>query len=91
MKKNPSPILASAFALTCAGLFAQELPTNGILESPLGPLEVKNGYPTGETVATLYDALDFQRACQAYLWALPSARATSITWITSTTRTSSGC
>ena len=69
MKNHPFAILA--FALTCTSLIAQELPTNGVLESPLGPLEVKNGYPTEETVAKLYDALDFQRACQAYLWALP--------------------
>jgi len=30
-----------------------------------------NGYPTTETVEKLYDERDFQRACQAYLWALP--------------------
>lgn len=32
-----------------------------------------NGYPTRETLETLFDARDFQRACQAYLWALPAA------------------
>lgn len=30
-----------------------------------------NGYPTKESVEKLYDERDFQRACQAYLWALP--------------------
>ena len=30
-----------------------------------------NGYPTDETVVKLYDERDFQRACQAYVWALP--------------------
>lgn len=30
-----------------------------------------NGYPTDDTVESLYDEIDFQRACQAYLWALP--------------------
>src|SRR5262245_14068725 len=30
------------------------------------------GYPTKETVEKLYDERDFQRACQAYLWALPA-------------------
>jgi hypothetical protein len=30
-----------------------------------------NGYPTDETVSKLYDERDFQRACQAYLWAIP--------------------
>ena len=31
-----------------------------------------NGYPTKETVEKLYDERDFQRACQAYLWAVPA-------------------
>lgn len=30
-----------------------------------------NGYPTHETVEKLFDELDFQRACQAYIWAIP--------------------
>ena len=38
MKNHPFAILAFAFALTCTSLIAQELPTNGVLESPLGPL-----------------------------------------------------
>jgi len=37
----------------------------------LGKIELKNGYPTDETAKKIYDDLDFQRACQAYLWALP--------------------
>jgi hypothetical protein len=31
-----------------------------------------NGYPTKETIEKLYDERDFQRACQAYLWAIPA-------------------
>lgn len=46
------------------------------INTRLGPLEFThdfaNGYPTDETVAKLYDERDFQRACQAYLWALPA-------------------
>jgi hypothetical protein len=30
-----------------------------------------NGYPTDATVDKLFNELDFQRACQAYLWGLP--------------------
>ena len=30
-----------------------------------------DGYPTPKTVEKLYEERDFQRACQAYLWALP--------------------
>jgi hypothetical protein len=50
---------------------AQQLPTSGIVESRLGKIELKNGYPTDATAKKLYDDIDFQRACQAYLWALP--------------------
>jgi len=54
-----------------SGALAQELPTTGSIDSRLGKLELKNGFPTDETVKKLYDDLDFQRACQAYVWALP--------------------
>lgn len=49
----------------------EQLPTSGIVESRLGKIELVNGYPTDETVKKLYDDIDFQRACQSYLWALP--------------------
>lgn len=58
-------VLAGALASTTA------LPTTGTIETPIGKLEIKNGYPTGKTITKLYDALDFQRATQAYIWALP--------------------
>ena len=45
------------------------------IETRIGTLsfthDFANGYPTEETVEKLYDERDFQRACQAYLWALP--------------------
>ena len=43
------------------------------LDTAIGELEFEAGYPTPETVEKLYDELDFQRAVQAYLWALPMA------------------
>jgi hypothetical protein len=49
----------------------QEMPTTGTVKSRLGDLKLVNGFPTQDTVAKLYDDLDFQRACQAYIWALP--------------------
>lgn len=46
------------------------------LETRVGKLQFThdfaNGYPTKETVEKLYDERDFQRACQAYLWAIPA-------------------
>ena len=46
------------------------------VDTRIGTLEFTHdfatGYPTKETVETLYDERDFQRACQAYLWAIPA-------------------
>jgi hypothetical protein len=46
------------------------------VDTRIGALEFThdfaNGYPTDATVTKLYDERDFQRACQAYLWALPA-------------------
>ncbi len=33
--------------------------------------EFANGYPTDATIAKLFDEIDFQRACQAYIWSIP--------------------
>jgi hypothetical protein len=38
----------------------------------LSKLPFRESYPTSETSARLYDELQFQRACQVYLWALPA-------------------
>src|SRR5262245_56489770 len=46
------------------------LPTTGTVKSRLRDLKLVNGFPTEDTVEKLYDDLDFQRACQAYIWAL---------------------
>ncbi|MEI6506277.1 MAG: DUF1254 domain-containing protein [Planctomycetota bacterium] len=47
------------------------LPTTGSVESRLGRLDLENGYPSAATIEKVFDDIDFQRACQAYLWALP--------------------
>lgn len=64
-----SALMLSALAAPAAR--AQLLPTTGPVLSRLGPLELENGYPTDATVVKIFDDIDFQRACQAYLWALP--------------------
>jgi hypothetical protein len=43
------------------------------METRIGKLSFTSGYPTEKTAQKLYDELDFQRAVQAYLWALPMA------------------
>jgi hypothetical protein len=51
------------------------------LETRIGTLEFRhdfaNGFPSDATVQKLYDERDFQRACQAYLWALPAVSFTA--------------
>jgi hypothetical protein len=51
---------------------AQTHPSSTVHTNLLGPLELVNGYPTAATACKLYDALDLQRATQAYLMALPA-------------------
>ncbi len=64
-------ILIGAIAGALGSTAHAQLPTNGAIDSPIGKLEIVNGYPSQETVKKLYDSLDYQRAVQAYLWALP--------------------
>lgn len=47
------------------------LPTTGTVDTRFGKLELQNGFPTLETVSKIYEELDYQRAVQAYIWALP--------------------
>lgn len=44
---------------------------DGQIKTRIGELHFEGGYPNVSTVEALFDELDFQRACQAYLWALP--------------------
>ena len=37
----------------------------------IGKLEFDQGVPTKATVENLYDQMDFQRACQLFLWSFP--------------------
>jgi hypothetical protein len=42
------------------------------VDTRIGPLELQVGYPAKATVEKLYDEMDFQRATQAFIWALPA-------------------
>ena len=37
------------------------------VETRIGKLDFELGVPTKKTVTSLYDAMDYQRACQLYL------------------------
>jgi len=41
-------------------------------DTRIGKLTFESGYPSQETVDKLYTEMDFQRACQAYLWGIPA-------------------
>ena len=42
------------------------------VDTRIGKLELSAGYPTKATTEKLFDEMDFQRATQAYIWALPA-------------------
>jgi hypothetical protein len=66
-----SALPVTPFPHSQAQIPAQHLPTSGTVDTRLGKLELKSGYPTDATAKKMYDDIDFQRACQAYLWGLP--------------------
>ncbi len=43
----------------------------GTVKTRIGKLKFVKGYPSNSTIEKLYNELDFQRAVQAYIWALP--------------------
>lgn len=66
--------LIAVLASLClaSGAQARQPTPSDVPQTRLGPLQLENGYPTKTTAERLYDELDFQRATQAYLWALPA-------------------
>ena len=51
---------------------AQDRSITGSVQSRIGEIELDKGLPaTPEMVQKIYDEMDFQRATQAYIWALP--------------------
>ena len=56
--------------MTLATTVADAQQTQSV-ETRIGKLDFEQGLPTEKTVTKLFDELDFQRAVQCYLWALP--------------------
>jgi hypothetical protein len=54
------------------------------INSPYGTIELEHTYMTDESSRKLFDAMDFQRACQAYIWSIPLVD--MITWQTEQNR-----
>lgn len=64
------PALLVATLALAGGASAKDILT-GPVQTHVGRLELQGGYPSPASVTKLYDELDFQRACQAYVWATP--------------------
>ncbi len=60
--------LMGALIMACTSAPQQQTQT---VETRIGKLDFELGVPTKATVEKLYDEMDFQRAVQCYLWALP--------------------
>ncbi len=41
------------------------------VDTRIGGIDLMSGYPTARSTEKLYDELDFQRAVQAFIWAVP--------------------
>ena len=65
---KPKAIFAAALVAGVALVSAARAET---VTTRVGKLEFQGSYPSDATIAKLYDERDFQRATQAYLWALP--------------------
>jgi len=63
--------IAGAQTLSAEQIKPDGYVNNGSVQTRIGELTFENGYPDKETLEKLYDERDFQRASQAYLWALP--------------------
>lgn len=63
-------------AVAIGAIFASSVLQAETLDTRIGKLEFThdfaNGYPTDATVKKLFDEMDFQRAVQAYIWAIPA-------------------
>jgi len=60
-------------SLEAAGLHGDEL-----IHTPIGDIELRHSYFDDDASRRLFDEMDFQRACQAYLWSHPIVSMT--TW-----------
>ena len=67
MPSNVIFLTIAAIAVMSTSAIAQET-----RQTRIGALTCESGDPSPETVAKLYDEMDFQRACQAYIWGIPA-------------------
>jgi hypothetical protein len=64
--------VVSVVLSACAVPSSDTSQMDGQLQTRIGNIGIQNGYPDNDAVRRLYDEMDFQRACQAYIWATPA-------------------
>jgi hypothetical protein len=64
-----SPVHAETYKMTTP--IAPGVATPDMMDSSIGPLKLRDGFPTAETKEKIWDNLDRSRALQAYLLAIP--------------------
>jgi len=64
---------SSSFAAAIFSAICFAVPAHAeTVDTRIGKIELENGYPSKESTEKLFDEMDFQRATQAYIWALPA-------------------
>src|SRR5262245_5342205 len=66
---NPAKAL---LALVACAILAVSARAQESKETRIGKLTFESGYPSEESMKKLYDEMDFQRACQSYIWGIPA-------------------
>jgi hypothetical protein len=75
---NKADVSSVATVIASASLIPQECTTPDTVETSIGTLEYKDGAPSQETVAKVYDQLDLMRATEAFLNAHQGASVAAI-------------
>jgi hypothetical protein len=65
-------LVAVAASISVDGAGPAQSADRRLVSTQLGDLTLENGYPSRKTADRLYHEMYFQRATQAYLWALPA-------------------
>jgi hypothetical protein len=79
------PMLTAILSVVCVAvvLVGKQGIAQDTIKTRIGDLsfthDFANGYPTDATVKKLHDEIDFQRACQVYIWALPIVSMAQVT------------
>jgi hypothetical protein len=75
MKALPSVVLLCGLVATSTAslsAWAEDGATTGTVQTRIGPIELDKGLPANAKAADkIFAELDFQRACQLYIWGVP--------------------